>query len=149
MREIAANEVSCLRACLAELAAHHNRVSVHFAGHYPGRPFEETLDRFERMLSSGASRIAVIEEGGAVVAFCKIDCSGEHGKLDYLIVLPAQRGKGYGRALMDWAMEAFSRMGAREIEVKVVDGNDRALHLYEAYGFRMNAHILLRAAEDR
>lgn len=149
MREITADEIPRLRACLAALAAHHNRVSVHFAGHYPNRPFEETLDRFEQMLASGASRIAVIEENGGIIAFCKIDCIDAHGKLDYLIVLPQARRRGYGRALMDWAMETLFRMGARETEVKVVDGNDRALHLYEAYGFRMNAHILLRAAEDR
>jgi|MGYP000002985284 hypothetical protein len=44
---------------------------------------------------------------------------------------------------MDWAMAVFSGSGVRKIEVKVVDGND-AVHLYEKYGFRMNAHILVR-----
>lgn len=44
---------------------------------------------------------------------------------------------------MDWAMAVFSGSGVWKIEVKVVDGND-AVHLYEKYGFRMNAHILVR-----
>ena len=48
--------------------------------------------------------------------------------------------------LMDWAMAAFRENGVAEIEVKVVDRNP-AIHLYEAYGFRMNAHILMKKEE--
>ena len=83
------------------------------------------------------------EEAGAVVGFCKVDLAGESGKLDYLVVLPACRGRGYGKALMDWAMGVWEENGVRRVEVKVVDGND-AIRLYERYGFQMNAHILVR-----
>ena len=62
-----------------------------------------------------------MEDNGSVVGFCKIDICGYVGKLDYLVVLKEYRGKGYG---------------------KVVDGNE-AIHLYEKYGFKMNAHILV------
>ena len=41
-----------------------------------------------------------------------------------------------------------SRADVREVEVKVVDGND-ALSFYERYGFRMNAHILRRSESTR
>lgn len=44
---------------------------------------------------------------------------------------------------MDWTMEEFEVNGIKQIEVKVVDGNE-AIHLYEKYGFKMNAHILVR-----
>ena len=86
---------------------------------------------------------AVIEENGEITGFCKVDLHGDGtGKLDYLVVLPQCCGRGYGKALMDWAMAVFSESGVRKIEVKVVDGND-AIHLYEKYGFRMNAHLLV------
>ena len=58
-------------------------------------------------------------------------------------MLPVCRGRGYGKALMDWAMGVLEENGVRRVEVKVVDGND-AIHLYERYGFQMNAHILVR-----
>lgn len=58
-----------------------------------------------------------------------------------MVVLPEYRGKGYGKALMDWAMQAFRLMNVHSIEVKVAAGND-AIHLYEKYGFRINAQIL-------
>ena len=148
MREIGAKEVFRLRACLEALAEHHNQVSIHFKGAYPHRPYEETLNSFSSELACGSSRIAVIEEQDTVIGFCKVDCNGADGKLDYLIVLPSCRGKGCGRQLLDWAMAAFEESGVRAIEVKVVDGND-AFSLYEKYGFRMNAHILLRTRADK
>ena len=63
---------------------------------------------------------------------------------DFNIVLAEFRGHGYGGVLMDWAMETFRALGVSRIEVKVVDGNAAALRLYEEYGFKMNAHILVR-----
>lgn len=126
------------------LSEHHNRVSVNFKGSYPSRPYDKTLSLFAQALEENVSRIAVIEEVSGIVGFCKIDLHGDGtGKLDYLVVLPQCRGRKYGKALMDWAMAVFSGSGVRKIEVKVVDGND-AVHLYGKYGFRMNAHILVR-----
>lgn len=128
----------------AVVSEHHNRVSVNFKGSYPSRPYDKTLSLFAQALEENVSRIAVIEEDSGIVGFCKVDLHGDGtGKLDYLVVLPQCRGRKYGKALMDWAMAVFSGSGVRKIEVKVVDGND-AVHLYEKYGFRMNAHILVR-----
>jgi ribosomal protein S18 acetylase RimI-like enzyme len=42
---------------------------------------------------------------------------------------------------MDWAMQTFRLKNVHSIEVKVAAGND-AIHLYEKYGFRINAQIL-------
>ena len=144
LRQITADEAPRLRACVQALSEHHNRVSVNFKGSYPSRPYDKTLSLFAQALEENVSRIAVIEEGGEIVGFCKVDLHGDGtGKLDYLVVLPQCRGRKYGKALMDWAMAVFSGSGVRKIEVKVVDGNN-AVHLYEKYGFRMNAHILVR-----
>lgn len=144
VRELMPDEAPRLRNCLEALAAHHNAVSVHFKGSYPGRPIDAAITACAEGLARGTSRAAVVEENGAVVGFCKLDLHDDGtGKLGYLVVLPQCRGKGYGGALMDWAMTAFAACGVRRIEVKVVDGND-AVRLYEKYGFRMNAHILVR-----
>ena len=144
VRELAPDEAPRLRDCLEALAAHHNAVSLHFKGSYPGRPVDAAITACAEGLARGTSRAAAVEENGTVAGFCKLDLHDDGtGKLDYLVVLPQYRGRGCGRALMDWAMAAFSACGVRRVEVKVVDGND-ALQLYEKYGFRMNAHILVR-----
>ena len=142
MREITAEEVPKLLICLEELSAYHNSVAINFQGIYPVRPYEKTLANFADELNIRASRIAVTESGGAITGFCKIDLAAPNGKLDYLIVLNKYRGKGYGKKLMNWAMSAFKACGITNIEVKVIYGNP-AQQLYEQYGFKPQAQILL------
>lgn len=142
MREITINEVYKLEECLKALAEHHNEMSTYFKGQYPKKPFKETLASFEKDLASGKSRIAVIENEEKILGFCKIDLEGTSGKIDYLIVLGEARGKGYGNALIEWALDVFGKNGITKIEVKVAEGNN-ALSFYEKYGFKPNARILM------
>lgn len=144
MREITAEEVFKLRECLEALAAYHNEVSHNFQGFYPNRRHDATLTMFVEALRSHSSRIAVIESGQRMAGFCKVDMLQGRGKIDYLVVLPELRRQGYGRALMDWAMAVLRQQKAEQIEVKVVDGNNDAIRLYESYGFQVNAQILLK-----
>ncbi len=112
----------------------------------------------ERALKEGTSQIAVVEEKGTVVGFCKIDFHEKRsaptgmpvqktGTLAYLVVCSAYRKRGYGRMLMDWAMQVFQRKGITGVEVKVLEGNP-AIHLYEKYGFQMNSHILWKMPDS-
>ena len=141
MRELDYQETDRLEECLKELAEHHNEVSNGFKGCYPKRPFAETLESFREDVQGGKSRIAVVEENGRILGFCKTDVCGAEGKIDYLIVLKEARGSGYGNDLMDWAVDTLKQSGVNRIEVRVVDGNN-AVRFYEKYGFRINAQIL-------
>ena len=144
MREITAVETPKLVKCLQALAAYHNEVSTNFKGDYPSRSYEKTLKLFEESLLNQTSHIAVVEENDTIVGFCKIDVFERKGKLDYLVVQKEYRGKGYGKLLMNWAMQSFTGYNGHHIEVKVIDGNE-AITLYEKYGFKMNAHILVNS----
>ena len=72
MREINPNETDKLYECLEALAEHHNQVSVYFKGHYPQTPSEQKIRQFESELEEGRARIAVAENDGKVIGFCKI-----------------------------------------------------------------------------
>ena len=141
MREIAPEEVYKLRECLEKLAEHHNQVSVNFKGAFPKKPVSESLAIFEEAVRSGKSRIAVVEDGDRVAGFCKTDLIGIDGHIDILIVLKEYRGSGYGKLLMDWAVEGLKQRGAKRIEIRVVDGND-AVNFYEKYGFKTVSQIM-------
>ena len=141
IRELAGGEVYRLEECLRELAEHHNRVAEHFKGCYPKKPYAEILGSFEEDVGSGKARIAVTEEKGRILGFCKISACGGAGTVDYLIVLKEARGRGCGDALFSWAMDTLKQSGAGRIEVKVVAGND-AIRFYEKYGFRVCSHVL-------
>ena len=141
MREIKAGEAGLLYECLEALAEHHNRVSVYFKGQYPQTPSGEKIILFEKELEEGITRIAVAENDTKVVGFCKIGFHDDAGVLEYLVVLEHERGKGYGAALMDWALALFRELGVRNIDVKVVFGND-TIRLYEKYGFKPRSTVL-------
>lgn len=140
IREIYENEVDSLYKCVAALSEYHNEVSENFKGIYPTHEYKDTLAKFRTQVSYGNSHIAVVGEKD-IYGFCKVDINATKGKLDYLFVTEEQRGKGYGRALMDWAMKCFADNEVSAAEVKVICGNP-ALHLYEKYGFCAEAYIL-------
>lgn len=141
IRPAAVGDRAALSACLEALAAHHNRVSLNFAGDYPRKPSDKVIEDFFESVSAGSAEAVVAEVEGCAAGFAKISFCGDEGWLDYLFVLEEYRKKGYGAILMDWAMAEFERLGVRKINVKVVCGND-AVGLYEKYGFKMNAYIL-------
>lgn len=141
VREIDASETYKLLECIMHLSEYHNQVSVNFKGHYPSRPYDETLRIFTEGLQNKDSYIAVVEDADKIAGFCKVDIACNIGKLDYLVVLQKYRRKGFGKQLMDWAMDTFHRNHIKYVDVKVVDGNE-AIRLYEKYGFKMNAHLL-------
>ena len=63
----------------------------------------------------------------------------EHGGLvawlDELYVVPAARGRGVGRALLDTACSEASRRGCLAVELEVDRAHGRAEGLYERAGF--------------
>jgi len=143
MREIGSEETPRLYECMEDLARHHNESSVYFRGSYPSIPSEEIVKQFAADMEAGSSHIAVIEDGERFVGLCKInvDAAKAAGVLDYLVVLGAERGNGHGAALMDWALGKFEEYGVKNIEVKVVYGND-VVDFYKRYGFKEKSLIL-------
>ena len=131
-----------------ELARHHNEVSEHFGGSFPGVPVEDQLCECVKDLSDGKARVAIIEEQGEPVAFCKVDVAGDRGYLDELAVLPGHRGRGLGSQLMDWADGVFRECGVRQVELRVVVGNDDARLFYERRGFLPSVLEMKRLQRD-
>ena len=142
MREISADETNLLYECMEDLGRHHNNTSVYFKGIYPTIPSDEIVKQFADDMRKGISNIAVIEENDKVVGLCKINIEKGSGVLDYLVVLQDKRGQGYGAELMNWAFSKFDEFNVKDIEVKVVYGND-VINLYKKYGFKEKSIILL------
>ncbi len=55
--------------------------------------------------------------------------------LEDLYVREDARDGGLGRALVEEVVELAYARGCRRVELDVNDANDRALHLYESFGF--------------
>ena len=145
LREISVTQIQDLLPCLEALDAHHNARSIYFSGTFPAQDNSLKLTKFAEAVKAGTSKIAVITDDTIeeIQGFCKIDFHEDYGKLDYLVVLPAARHKGYGDRLKQWALAKFKNKNLHKIEVKVVYGNE-ALAFYDKYGFKISSQILLK-----
>ena len=130
-----------LRACVVELQDFER-------GLEPTLPKGEAMaDRYLAHVldrcAGGAGRIFVSEEEGAVVGFVGVlarvvpepDEAQAYAYVSDLVVLPAYRRRGIGRALLERA-EAYARgEGARVLRVGVLAKNEAAARLYRGLGF--------------
>ena len=55
--------------------------------------------------------------------------------VEQLAVATAARGKGIGKALLEWAEAKAREHGCTQLTLAVLNGN-RAIHLYERFGFK-------------
>ncbi|MEO0031533.1 MAG: hypothetical protein RIS94_1291 [Pseudomonadota bacterium] len=102
-------------------------------------------------LADPGMRIAVIEQEGALAAFCKLvlhsTLPAGHSdaarplELKQLYTDPVRIGGGLGRRLMDWALEQAVAAGADEIQLSVYSENPEAQRFYHRYGFSKIADI--------
>ena len=73
-----------------------------------------------------------IAEGGRIVAWCRVYDDGRLAEIDAVGVLPAERGRGLGRALMEGVLE---RIPAGRTVFLIAEEEDWPRHLYARLGF--------------
>jgi GNAT superfamily N-acetyltransferase len=104
-----------------------------------------------RQIADPGMKIAVIEDGGQLVAFCKLVLNStlprEYShpqrplELKQLYTDPNRIGGGLGRRLMDWAMATARERGADEVQLTAYSGNVDAHRFYHRFGFEKIADI--------
>ena len=130
-----------LRACVVELQEFERGIE-------PTLPKgEEMADRYLahmlRRCADGTGRVYVAEADGRIVGFVGVlarvvpepDESQAYAYVSDLVVLPAHRRRGLGRALLERAEAYARREGARTLRVGVLARNDGAGRLYHRLGF--------------
>ena len=122
----------------------------------PFRSGEEAWERrrphYESLLESGRGHLLLAEDGGRVIAYAMVsEASGQvtlatgdrMAELETLSVAEGERGQGVGRALMDAAYAVMRELGASEVMLYVLDGNDDAIRFYDRLGMRPYLHVML------
>jgi ribosomal-protein-alanine N-acetyltransferase len=78
----------------------------------------------------------VTEVGGGVAAYLVARALGDEAEILDFAVAPEARGRGVGRALLDDALRALHRSGARRVFLEVRVSNAAAQRLYQSRGFQ-------------
>jgi ribosomal protein S18 acetylase RimI-like enzyme len=77
-----------------------------------------------------------------------IEYGGRDGFIDDLYLVPAVRGRGYGRQLLRFALSQAAALGIRTLHLEVETGNENATRLYRSSGFAATGRTLMRCRLD-
>ncbi|MBY5791280.1 GNAT family N-acetyltransferase [Rhizobium leguminosarum bv. viciae] len=111
-------------------------------------PLPQTREFVMGMIAKGNPQFVATAEG-EVVGWCDISrhffpSHAHRGRLG-MGVLPAYRGRGLGRRLVQTTLKAAQETGFVRVELDVYEDNARAIALYEKVGFAREG-IVRRAA---
>jgi len=114
-------------------------------------PRERLAEHLRHLLTSDAARVAVVDEGGTIVAFAVSTSSyglenGRIAELEDLYVDAAARRRGLARALIDDSAAWARRIGAAHLEIVIAPNGLDVRHLYRYYtarGFRDEGRQIL------
>ncbi len=142
-------------AALADLA--RRAVSAKFQHLYKPEDFATFMEaahsdaKVAKEIADPGMSVAVIEEDGALIAFCKLVLQSTLSagysdalrplELKQLYTDPERIGGGLGKRLMDWALAEAAQHGADEIQLTVYSENVEAQRFYHRYGFAKIADI--------
>lgn len=100
--------------------------------------------------------VLVAERGGEVVGYTYsglegndyMSLRGPAGVLYDIVVDPAHRGRGVGRALLDATLEALAAKGAPRVVLSTAERNEAAQRLFARAGFRRTMIEMTRELES-
>jgi len=102
-----------------------------------------TLENEKALLENPLKKTLVAEQNGhligcAVMAFdeeCPIPATGHNPELAVLYVLEHFTGMGYGKTLLDKALQIIKESGLDAVWLTVYHKNNRAIKFYRKHGF--------------
>lgn len=113
---------------------------------------ERSPAKYAAALADPATRIAVVEEDGALIAYALIILGGHFPErpapqphqpvlLSQLYCAGGTTGRGLGVTMLDWVVAEAEGWGADAIQLSVYSGNERAQRFYRRHGFTHVADI--------
>lgn len=100
---------------------------------YVARGLLEFYDRYD----PATNRVWVCEHHRSVVGFILLMNRGDAAQLRYFIIVPAFRGIGLGKKLMDLFMEFFRQCNYKSIYLWTTHELRAAASLYTRHGFKL------------
>ena len=89
------------------------------------------------MLAAGDT-LFVVDDGGRIVGTAGLHATRVNGVASLgMSIVPAIRGQGWGRALLQAAIDHARGTQMHKIELEVWPDNERAIALYERFGFEV------------
>ncbi|MBI3744604.1 MAG: GNAT family N-acetyltransferase [Chloroflexi bacterium] len=119
----------------------YEQLALHGGATPPGQ-WRSLLPAFKRIQVDRQQQLVVLEDGGRVVGTLALIIvpNLSHGgapwsEVENVVVEESVRGKGYGRALMEWAENEAKRQGCYKMQLQSHALRQEAHKFYERLGF--------------
>lgn len=126
--------------------------TLHTLG-WPERPrasIDQLIVRAQQYAREGRGLgIVVVNAAGHVRGYGQLTLWPRTGEISDLVVAPADRGRGYGTAMIQYLTRAARDLHAPQLEIGAALSNPRALALYRRLGFVDSHRIQLDLGEGR
>ena len=99
-------------------------------------PKNDPHEDIQRKLDFQPSLFFVALLDGKLVGSVMVGYEGHRGWINYLAVLPECRNRGYGRRLVEKAVEELTKVGCPKINLQVRETNSSAVDFYKHLGFK-------------
>lgn len=95
-----------------------------------------TGEQLSSMSASGeVSAWVMVDERSVLLGHFDLTLQGDAARLGRVIVDPSRRGRGYGGALVEFAIETARALGMKALTLNVIADNAPAIAAYERAGF--------------
>ena len=102
---------------------------------------EQEASLLQKILDSDLNMMIACEVDGRIAGSCQIMFQGRlktrHRAAVAIALVREYWGLGIGSAMFEELIRAAKVNGATQMELEVIEGNHRAMGLYEKYGFRV------------
>ncbi len=82
-------------------------------------------------------RVWLAERNGETVGCAAMVDRGDQGQLRWVVLAPAERGKGLGEKLIRAAIDYAEERDYREVYLETTDGLDASMAIYKKLGFEI------------
>ncbi len=125
-----------------ELAAIYNQTRIDYIVPMPmnGKRLKEYCDYYDIQLDASVVSLDGEHEPNGIGM---LGVRGDRAWITRLGVIPDRRGRRLGQFLLEYLLEQAQRVGARDIQLEVIKGNDPALNLFLKFGFAPMGEILV------
>jgi ribosomal protein S18 acetylase RimI-like enzyme len=149
IRRIDSTELDLLEPLWNALRVHHSSVTPHLGEPRPrGESWQRRRRQYAAWLAESEAFVLLAQREGAPVGYAMVHVRegsptwavGERaGELETLSVLPTERGRGTGSALLEAVRGELATRGVTEVSLLAIAGNEQAIRFYERRGFSTHA----------
>jgi len=99
-------------------------------------PQNDPVEDIRKKLEFQPSLFFVALLDGKLVGSIMVGYEGHRGWMNYLAVLPAYQKHGYGRKLVEKAIDELTKLGCLKVNLQVRRSNISAVEFYKHLGFK-------------